>query len=110
MIGEPTDGTGERVHGRGESPGVPFASVLLDTGDGGAFDLGIDGDIKSPQHVFVASDNVAEKRAVTLGLEEGEYVEALSGVAAGETVIVAGQGGLKDGSPVKVLADQQSTS
>ncbi len=61
-------------------------------------------------HVFVASDNVAEKRAVTLGLEEGEYVEALSGVAAGETVIVAGQGGLKDGSPVKVLADQQSTS
>ena len=60
-------------------------------------------------HVFVASDNVAEKRAVTLGLEEGDFVEALTGVEAGETVIVAGQGGLKDGSPVKVLADQDST-
>jgi membrane fusion protein (multidrug efflux system) len=54
-------------------------------------------------HVFVASDEVAEKRPVTLGLEEGDLVEALSGVAAGEQVIIAGQGGLKDGSSVKVL-------
>lgn len=61
-------------------------------------------------HVFVASDNVAEKRAVTLGLEEGEFIEALTGVEAGESVIVAGQGGLKDGSPVKVLDDQASAS
>ena len=61
-------------------------------------------------HVFVASDNVAEKRAVTLGLEEGDFVEALTGVQAGETVIVAGQGGLKDGSAVKVLDNQASTS
>lgn len=61
-------------------------------------------------HVFVASDNIAEKRTVTLGLEEGDYVEALAGVAAGESVIVAGQGGLKDGSPVKVLDAQESAS
>lgn len=61
-------------------------------------------------HVFVASDSVAEKRAVTLGLEEGDYVEALAGVEAGESVIVAGQGGLKDGSPVKVLDAQGSSS
>ncbi len=54
-------------------------------------------------HVFVASDDLAQKRAVALGLEEGRWVEALSGVAAGERVIVAGQGGLKDGSPIKVL-------
>jgi len=61
-------------------------------------------------HVFVASDSVAEKRAVTLGLEEGDFVEALAGVEAGESVIVAGQGGLKDGSPVKVLDAQGSSS
>ena len=59
-------------------------------------------------HVFVANEAVAEKRAVTLGLEEGDYVEALSGVTAGETVIVAGQGGLRDGSPVKILGDAES--
>lgn len=54
-------------------------------------------------HVFIADGELAEKRAVTLGLEEGDYVEALTGVEAGDQVIVAGQGGLRDGSPVKVL-------
>ncbi len=54
-------------------------------------------------HVFVAGTDAAERRVVTLGLEEGELVEALSGVEAGESVIVAGQGGLKDGSPIKIL-------
>jgi membrane fusion protein (multidrug efflux system) len=51
-------------------------------------------------YVFVARGGTAEKRAVTLGLEEGPGVEAVSGVEAGERIIVAGQGGLKDGSPV----------
>ena len=55
-------------------------------------------------HVFVADGETAEKREVTLGLEEGEVVEALSGLEPGERVIVAGQGGLKDGSLIKVLA------
>lgn len=54
-------------------------------------------------HVFVAQNGVAKKRSVTLGIEEGERVEVLSGVRAGEQVIVAGQGGLKDGSPIKIL-------
>lgn len=59
-------------------------------------------------HVFVANEDVAEKRAITLGLEEGDYIEALSGVEAGETVIVAGQGGLRDGSSVKILGAAES--
>lgn len=54
-------------------------------------------------HVFVASDGAAQKRVVQLGLEESGRIEALSGVEAGDSVIVAGQGGLKDGSPIKVL-------
>ena len=54
-------------------------------------------------HVFVAEDDVAVKREVTLGLEEGEWVEALAGVEQGEQVIVLGQGGLKDGSQIKIL-------
>lgn len=54
-------------------------------------------------HVFVAKNGVAEKRAVTLGLEEGDRVEVRSGLAAGERVIVAGQGSLRHGSPVRVL-------
>jgi len=54
-------------------------------------------------HVFVEVEGQATKREIRLGLEEGNFVEALSGVEVGERVIVAGQGGLKDGSPVKVL-------
>lgn len=55
-------------------------------------------------HVFIASGTVARKRPVTLGLEEGGVVQILSGVQPGETVVTAGQGGLKDGSLIKVLA------
>lgn len=55
-------------------------------------------------HVFVARNGVAEKRPVQLGLEEGENVEVLGGVKPGERVIVAGQGSLKQGSPIEVLA------
>ncbi len=51
--------------------------------------------------VFVASGGVAHKREVTTGIEEGAVVEAAAGLEAGEKVIVAGQGALKDGSPVK---------
>jgi len=54
-------------------------------------------------HVFVAENEIAEKRTVTLGLEEGDLIEVISGVEAGDQVIVAGQGGLKDGSVVKIL-------
>ncbi|MDX1583148.1 MAG: efflux RND transporter periplasmic adaptor subunit, partial [Thermoanaerobaculia bacterium] len=54
-------------------------------------------------HLFVVKEGQAEKREVDLGIEEGEVVEILAGVEAGEQVIVAGQGGLKDEAPVKVL-------
>ena len=56
-------------------------------------------------HVFVAKDDVAVKRTVTLGLEEGQWIEALAGVQAGEQVIVLGQGGLKDGSQIDALQE-----
>jgi membrane fusion protein, multidrug efflux system len=60
-------------------------------------------------YVFVAADGVAEKRTVALGLEEGGHVEALSGVKAGEQVIVAGQGGLRQGSPIKVIPSPEAS-
>jgi membrane fusion protein (multidrug efflux system) len=56
--------------------------------------------------VFVADEEVARKREVALGLEEGAMVQALSGVEAGEQVIVAGQGALEDGAAIKLPAVQ----
>ncbi|HUP45199.1 MAG TPA: efflux RND transporter periplasmic adaptor subunit [Thermoanaerobaculia bacterium] len=54
-------------------------------------------------HVFVVEGDKAKRRDLTLGLEEGDYIEAVAGVKAGEKVIVAGQGALRDGSLIKVL-------
>jgi RND family efflux transporter MFP subunit len=54
-------------------------------------------------HVFVSEDGTAVKKAVELGLEEGDLVEVLSGVAEGDNVVVAGQGALDDGQKIKTL-------
>lgn len=54
--------------------------------------------------VFVFSeDGKAEKRGIKLGLEEGTWIQAVEGLNAGDSVIVAGQGGLKDGAAVKLV-------
>jgi membrane fusion protein, multidrug efflux system len=57
-------------------------------------------------HVFVDADGKAAKRTVELGLEDGDRVEVVTGIAAGDRVIVAGQGGLRDGTKVRVLGEE----
>jgi RND family efflux transporter MFP subunit len=55
----------------------------------------------SPE-VFVVRDGRVQRRAVTLGAEERDYVEVRSGVARGEQVVVQGADGLRDGDRVRV--------
>jgi RND family efflux transporter MFP subunit len=52
--------------------------------------------------VFVVKDGVAERRAVTVGSADGEQVEIVSGLQAGERVIVEGPSTLADGARVTV--------
>jgi hypothetical protein len=52
--------------------------------------------------VLVAAGNRAERRVVTTGLADANSVEIVSGVTAGELVIIRGQAGLADGSPISV--------
>ena len=52
--------------------------------------------------VFVAAGGKAERRPVELGLNDGAHVEIVSGLKAGEAVIVDGQAGLPDGAAIKV--------
>lgn len=52
--------------------------------------------------VFVVQDGAAHRRTVTVGLRDRGQVQVLSGVAAGEPVIVQGNEKLKDGSAVRV--------
>jgi hypothetical protein len=50
--------------------------------------------------VFVVSDGKAHRRPVQTGLTDGTNVELMSGISAGDRVIVDGQAGLPDGAPV----------
>ncbi len=52
--------------------------------------------------VFVVNGDKAERRPVQIGLTDGEHIEIVSGVKAGEMVIVDGQAGLPDGATVSI--------
>ena len=54
--------------------------------------------------MIVKDDKKAHRQVVTLGLTDGEQVEVLSGVAAGDRVIVKGQNGLPDGADVTIAS------
>ncbi len=52
--------------------------------------------------VFVMHDDRVERRAVSVGTTSGDQTEVLSGVSAGERIVVDGPPTLKDGDKVKV--------
>ena len=52
--------------------------------------------------VFVMRDDRIERRAVSVGTVTGDQTEVVSGVSAGERVVVEGPQTLKDGDKVKV--------
>lgn len=55
------------------------------------------------RHVFVVADGKARKREVRLGLADGERVQVLEGLDAGDQVVVVGQNTLVDGTTVQAL-------
>ena len=54
--------------------------------------------------VYVANGGSASRREVELGFQEGDTVEVLTGLSEGDQVIVVGQDGLSDGTPIQVLS------
>ncbi|OGR57093.1 MAG: hypothetical protein A2X36_09770 [Elusimicrobia bacterium GWA2_69_24] len=54
--------------------------------------------------LFVVQDGRAVKREVELGVRSDAFVEIRKGLAPGESVVTFGLFGLKDGSPVEILA------
>jgi HlyD family secretion protein len=55
---------------------------------------------KQPIVYVVKSDNTVEQRAVTTGLKDQTRIEILSGLQAGDSVVIAGQSNLVDGAKV----------
>ena len=70
---------------------VPAASILT-AQDG------------SKSVMVVGTDGAAHRKAVTLGLQDGEDVQITSGIAPGDLVITGGAYGLDDGAKVNVGA------
>ena len=50
--------------------------------------------------VFVAKDNFAQERTIHLGLNDGINTEVLSGVKEGENIVVKGNVGIIQGTPI----------
>lgn len=60
--------------------------------------------------VFVASgDSVARRHELELGIEQGDRVEVLSGLEAGDKIVVIGQQGLDDGARISISGQQQGS-
>lgn len=53
--------------------------------------------------IFVVSSDTVSQRIVELGIEQGNRVQVLTGVAAGELVVVAGNEKLKSGAKVRLI-------
>jgi RND family efflux transporter MFP subunit len=93
-----------KTHGR-LRPGM-FASVFLET-DRHAGALVIPkralvlesiGDT-----VYIKDGDVARRREVRLGFDEGDHVEVVAGLEEGQEVIILGQDSLSDATPIYVL-------
>ena len=52
--------------------------------------------------VFVVNGDKAQRRPVHIGMADGAHIEIVSGVKAGEMVIVDGQAGLPDGATISI--------
>ncbi len=50
----------------------------------------------------VQGDTIARQRELTLGLEQGERIEVLSGLEEGEKLIITGHRNLSDGSRIRI--------
>jgi membrane fusion protein (multidrug efflux system) len=56
-------------------------------------------------NVFVVKDGIATKKSVTLGYQENDVVEILSGLTGTEKVVITGHQNLRDQAPVEIVND-----
>ena len=54
-------------------------------------------------YIFLAEADTVRKVPVTTGYSDESYVEIVSGIESGTRVVSVGQGGLRDGSKIKLL-------
>jgi HlyD family secretion protein len=62
-------------------------------------------EVDGQKTVYIVTAGQAEPRSVTTGLTDADRIEILSGLSAGDVVVVAGQSNLTAGAPVKVVEE-----
>lgn len=72
---------------------IPRRGVMADAGD---------------QYVYLAEADTVRKQPVEVGYQDDAFAEILSGLAAGDSVIVVGQGGIKIGAKIRVLPGEEN--
>ena len=60
-------------------------------------------------NVYVVRDSIARKIRLQPGFEDNQKVESLNEIKSGEQVIVVGQSGMKDETPVKIVSERKNT-
>jgi membrane fusion protein (multidrug efflux system) len=68
---------------------LPRRGVVSDAGD---------------RFVFVAEADTVRKVEVEVGYEDEEYAEILNGLQEGDSVVVAGSGGVRTGTKIKIIS------
>lgn len=53
-------------------------------------------------YAFLFQNGTAEKRLLEIGIAEGDYMEVISGLSDGDSIITVGQEGLRNGAPVRI--------
>jgi membrane fusion protein (multidrug efflux system) len=67
---------------------VPRRGVVSDAGD---------------RYVFICEADTVRKAEVTVGYEDEEFAEILLGLQEGDSVVVAGSGGVRTGTKIKII-------
>ena len=89
-------------------PGVSVETDIIVTSKNESVAVHRDALVKEMGKVYVfIVEEKAKRVEVKIGMESGSMVEILSGVMAGDKVVVNGQNLLADGDPVKLMNEQQ---
>jgi hypothetical protein len=60
------------------------------------------GSFKQPQ-VYVVESGIAKLRNIVVDHEVGSYLQIISGLEEGESIVINGQNNLKDNVPVSIV-------
>jgi membrane fusion protein (multidrug efflux system) len=75
-------------------PAIPRKAILSEGGD---------------LYVFAAGSDTVRRISVTTGYQQDDLVEVTSGLAAGDSVVVVGHGGVEEGTKIRIVTAPGST-